>query len=225
MNTSGPIGVIFDMDGVLVDSADAHFRSWQLLATECGGVVTEEQFTATFGRQNRDIIPILFGDVSQTRMGELADRKEELYRTLVDQDTPILPGAVELVGALAEAGVRLAVGSSGPRANIDLILTAMEATRWIAVVVSGDDVTRGKPDPQVFTLCAQRLGVEPGRCVVVEDAPVGIQAARAAGTCAAAVLTYHPAEAFNALPSNRRPHLVVQSLTDLSVERLLSLVE
>ena len=225
MNGSGPIAVILDMDGVLVDSADAHFRSWRLLAEEIGGAVTEEQFTASFGRQNRDIIPILFGDVSQTRMSELADRKEELYRTLVEQDTPILPGAVELVEALREAGVPLAVGSAGPRANIDLILTAMGATEWIAVVVSGDDVARGKPDPQVFTLCAQRLGVEPERCVVIEDAPVGIQAARAAGTRAVAVLTYQPAEAFHALPANHRPHLVVQSLTDLSVKRLLSLLE
>ncbi len=225
MNSSAPIGVIFDMDGVLVDSADAHFRSWRLLAEEVGGAVTEEQFTATFGQQNRDIIPVLFGDVPQTRMDELADRKEELYRTLVQQDAPIIPGAVELVEGLHEAGVRLAVGSSGPRANIDLILTAMGATGWVAVVVSGDDVTRGKPDPQVFTLCARRLGVEPDRCVVVEDAPVGIQAARAAGARAAAVLTYHPAEAFARLPSDRRPHLVVQDLTDLSVERLLSLVK
>ncbi len=217
MTAKPPIGVVFDMDGVLVDSAAAHLRSWRLLARECGGHVTQEEFTRTFGRQNRDIIPMLFGPVSETRMRELADRKEEIYRDLIREHPPIVSGAVALVRALHAGGALLAVGSSGPLENIELVLAAMGVRDCIPAIVSGDDVTRGKPDPQVFTLAAQRLDVPVSRCVVIEDAPIGIEAARAAGTRAVAVLIYHPADAFG------QADFVVSRLADLSVSRVLSL--
>lgn len=217
MHDPSSIGVIFDMDGVLVDSAPAHLRSWQLLARECGGTVTQEQFAKTFGQQNRDIIPILFGRVSEDRMRALAERKEEIYRDLIRKRPPIVEGAVELVRGLHDAGVRLAVGSSGPRENIELALSAMNVGDSISVVVSGGEVTRGKPDPEVFALAADRLGVEPARCVVVEDAPVGVEAARAIGARVVAVLMHHPADAFE-----QADH-VVPRLTDLSVQQLISL--
>ncbi len=213
------IGVIFDMDGVLVDSAAAHFQSWLLLAREHGGKVTEEEFNRTFGQQNRDIIPMLFGQVSDARLNQLADRKEQIYRDLIRGEPPIVPGAVELVHNLHDAGARLAVGSSGPRENIELVLDAMGVRGRIRVVVSGDDVTRGKPDPQVFTMAADRLNVPASRCVVIEDAPAGVEAARAAGALAVAVLIYHPASAFG--PAD----CLVPCLADLSVSRILSLAE
>ena len=212
-----PIGVIFDMDGVLVDSADAHLRSWQRLAAECGGSVTESQFAATFGRQNRDIVPILFGQVSDDRLAGLADRKEEIYRDLVRARPPIVDGAIALIGGLHAVGVPMAVGSSGPRPNIELIVEALGAQDKIEVIVSGDDVTRGKPDPQVFLLAAERLGVTRSRCVVVEDAPVGVQAAKAAGARAVAVLLHHPAGAFP------EADMVVETLASLTTSALISL--
>lgn len=218
MTMDSSIGVIFDMDGVLVDSAAPHLRSWQLLAEECGGTVTQEQFSRTFGQQNRDIVPILFGLVSEKRMQQLANRKEELYRDIIRCDPPIIQGAVELVRDLHQAGVALAVGSSGPAENIDLVLSSMGVKECIAVVVSGDDVTRGKPDPQVFTTAADRLGIEPSRCVVIEDAPVGVEAAKVAGARTVAVLLYHQADAFDGAD------LVVQRLADLSVRKVFSLV-
>jgi beta-phosphoglucomutase-like phosphatase (HAD superfamily) len=115
--------------------------------------------------------------------------------------------------------VSLAVGSSAPRENVDLILGAMGVTELISVIVSGDDVTRGKPDPQVFGTACRRLGMEPARCVVVEDAPAGIQAARAAGARTVAVLMHHAAEDFTGAD------LIVDRLSNLSVERLAELVE
>ena len=218
VNADSPAGAIFDMDGVLVDSASAHLRSWQMLARECGGVVTEEQFATTFGQQNRDIIPGLFGRVTDGEIQALANRKEEIYRDLIRKRPPIVAGAVELVRGLHDVGVRLAVGSSAPPENIELVLAAMGVRDCISVVVSGDDVSRGKPNPEVFSLAADRLGVEPARCVVVEDSPVGVQAARAAGARAVAVLLYHPADAFE------RADCLVPRLADLSVERLARLV-
>lgn len=217
MAKASGIGVIFDMDGVLVDSARPHLTSWQQLAEEIGGRVTEAQFAATFGRQNQDIIPQLFGKVTPARLKSLSDRKEEIYRDLVRADPPIVAGAVGLVRSLYDAGAALAVGSSGPLANIELVLNAMAVRGLVDVIVSGDDVTRGKPDPQVFALACERLGLPPDRCVVVEDAPVGVEAARAAGTRSVAVLMHHPARAFDGA------NLIVSRLADLSVAELWKL--
>ena len=218
MNHRQPIGVIFDMDGVLVDSAQPHLDSWQLLAKENDRSVTREQFAATFGRQNNDIIPLLFGDMDARRCAALADRKEEIYRDLVRQAPPVVSGAIELIHALHERGVCLAVGSSGPRQNIELMLDAMGVRALIPVVITGDDVARGKPDPEVFTLACQGLGVEAVRCVVVEDAPVGIEAAMAAGTRTIAILMHHPAESF------QNADCIVDRLSDLTPEKIESLV-
>lgn len=218
VNASAPIGVIFDMDGVLVDSAAAHFQSWRRLGRQQGIQVTQEQFSATFGRQNRDIIPLLFGRVSEPALQELADRKERIYRDLIRADPPIVDGAMDLVVSLHEAGAQLAVGSSGPRANIDLILEAMGVRDRVRVVVSSDDVSRGKPDPQVFSMACGRLGVPSRQCVVIEDAPSGVEAARAAGAYCVAVLMHHSRE------SMKRAHRVVEKLADLRVADLFSLV-
>lgn len=217
MRSKPGFGVIFDMDGVLVDSADAHFHSWQLLVEKCGGSITRDQFASTFGRQNRDIVPILFGDVDNARLQSLADRKEAIYRDLIREHPPIVKGASSLIHALHENGIRMAIGSSGPRENIQLIVSAMGAADSISVIVSGDDVTRGKPDPQVFALAADRLGLCPEQCVVIEDAPVGIQAARAAGAHTVAVLLYHSAEAL------ADADCTVARLADLTVEKTMAL--
>jgi len=218
-NQSGCIGVIFDMDGVLVDSAGAHLESWKLMAQEHGLSVTESQVAATFGRQNRDIIPVLFGEVSERRLKALGDRKEELYRNLVRGRTPLVEGAADLVRGLADRGAKLAIGSSAPRANIDLVLEAMGLSALFGVVVSGDEVTRGKPDPQVFTMACDRLGIVPARCVVIEDAPAGVTAAKRAGAKGVAVLIHHERDAFDGADA------AVSRLADLTVEAVYKLVD
>lgn len=213
-----PFGVIFDMDGVLVDSADAHWESWRRLADEIGVSVNHEQFISTFGRPSNDIIHVFFGEMSSRKTQALSERKEAIYRDLIRDHPPIVAGAVDLVRSLRAAGVVLALGSSGPRDNIDLVLRAMGVADAMSVIVSSDDVTRGKPDPQVFELSARRLGIPPGRCIVIEDAPAGIQAAKAAGARAVAVLIYHPRQCF------AQADVTVERLADLSVQRLLDLV-
>lgn len=218
MNDASNIGVIFDMDGVLVDSAGAHLQSWQRLAEELGQDVSPEQFARTFGRQNRDIIPLVFGEASEPRIRELGDRKETLYRDLVREHPPIMPGAIELVRSLADTGARLAVGSSAPRANIDLILSAMNVQDAMNAIVGGDDVTRGKPSPDVFLLAAERLGLKPTRCVVIEDAPVGVSAAKRAGMACIAVMTHHTRETL------AEADLVVKNLSNLTAATTIALV-
>ncbi len=219
MSTNSTVGVIFDMDGVLIDSAKPHFESWKELGRQEGVEFTEKLFKETFGLRNSAIVPKAFGPVSQKRLHELADRKETLYREIVRDNAPIVPGAVELIRTLHRHGARLAVGSSAPPENIELVLRIMGITECFTATVSAKDVTRGKPDPQVFRLAAERIGVRPERCVVVEDAPAGIQAAKRAGAKTVAVLIHHQLDAFPG------PDMVVQKLVDLTAERISNLVE
>jgi beta-phosphoglucomutase len=218
--------VIFDVDGVLVDSYDAHFRSWQALGREVGVEFSEQQFAATFGRTSRDIIQACFSSGGQPpsdeRIAELDDRKEALYRQLVDADFPAMPGAVALIDAARAGGFSLAVASSGPPQNIDLALRRLERADAFSAVVTGLDVTSGKPDPQVFELAAQRLGIEPQHCVVIEDAPAGILAAHRAGMAAVALLSTGRQE-----PDfvEAAPRLIVSSLAELSPQGLEGLIE
>ena len=180
---SNDLAVIFDMDGVLVDSYLAHFESWRMVAIEEGLSVTEPEFAKTFGRTSREIIAALWGEDRYTPAEVLAldDRKEAAFREIVRDDCPIMPGAVELLEALGAAGFGLAVGSSGPPANIELVLDRLGCRQLFGATITGMDVTRGKPDPQVFLLAAEGLGIEPRFCAVVEDAPAGVAAANSAG--------------------------------------------
>lgn len=187
-------GVIFDMDGVLILTAPAHFESWRDAAARHGVSVDYSKFIKTFGRTNPDIIRLWWGDAATPELiATIADEKERAFRDIIRHDMPLAPGCVELLEDLAAAGFALAVGSSAPPENIDLVLGTSNIRRFFAGVVDGSMVKRGKPAPDVFLLAAQKLGLEPGHCAVIEDAPAGIAAAVAAGTCAIGVAATHPA--------------------------------
>lgn len=176
-------GVIFDMDGVLVDSSEAHFASWQAIGEELGIAMSRQQFVATFGRTSREIIREFWPRIATTdaAIAEMDARKEAIFREILTRDFPGMDGAVELIDALASTGFVLAIGSSGPPENVSLVLEKLNRRNKFRGVVTGADVTRGKPDPQVFLLAAARIDLPPARCVVIEDAPAGVAAAKAAG--------------------------------------------
>lgn len=179
-----PLGVIFDVDGVLVDSYTAHFRSWVALADERGcHRMTEDEFRATFGRTSRETIAQLWPgeQLAPELIVELDDRKEELFRDMLRDEFIPIPGAADLITACKESGLLVAAGSSGPPDNVYLVLEQLQRRELFDVVITGVDVSRGKPHPEVFLNCANRLGVPSSRCIVIEDAVVGVQAANSAG--------------------------------------------
>lgn len=211
-------GVIFDLDGVLIDTGGAHLQSWRALAAEQGLSLTEGQFLQTFGRPNRDIIPFLWGpDIPPERIAALSERKEALYREIVRGRIPIMEGADALVRACAADGLLLAIGSSTHPLNLELTLEESGWRELFCAAVSAADVTRGKPDPQVFQIAAQRLALPTAECVVIEDAPAGVQAARAAGCVAVGLTSHHPAAKLASA------HLVVDTLRVLTPDRLRTL--
>jgi beta-phosphoglucomutase len=175
--------VLWDLDGTLVDSEAFHWQSW-VHALEADGVsVTYEQFKASFGQRNDRILQRWLGAGSDAgRIERIAEAKEAEYRRLaaVHGLTP-LPGAAEWLTRLRARGWRQAIASSAPRQNVDVMLEALGLTALFDAIVASEDVTIGKPDPQVFLRAASRLDTLPSHAVVVEDATAGIEAARRAG--------------------------------------------
>lgn len=202
--------VIWDMDGVLVDTAEAHFQGWLKLFAELDRTLTKDEFLARFGMKSVDILRAVLGDLPSDELGRLASRKEGYYREEIAGRVQLLPGADRILGALAVAGFCQALASSAPVINIRLILKTTGIGRFLDAVVSGDEVTAGKPDPEIFLEASRRLAVPAEKCVVVEDAIPGIQAARAAGMRCVAVTNSHPAAEL------RGADIIIDSLEELS---------
>lgn len=190
-----PCLAIFDHDGVLVDSLELHQNSWVELGRRTGLPFTADFIHRTFGMTNPSIFRLLLGDdADPAEIQRLGDMKEECYRAEARGQLALMNGVRDLLDRLTGADVRLAIGSSGPRKNLDLTVEVCDLTGRFASIASLEDITHGKPDPEVFLIAARRAGVRPGRAIVFEDAPVGIQAAKAAGMHAIGVGTTHGLE-------------------------------
>ena len=201
--------IAWDMDGVLADTEEAHYRSWRRMFAEEGLTLTREQFKETFGMANPAILRRWLGeDASPERIDALAAHKEALFREDVSE-VRLLPGVRRWLEWAKAEGIRQVVASSGEMANIAAIVTALEIGNYFDALVSGAFLPRSKPDPAIFLQAAGAAGVAPERCLVVEDGVVGIEAARRAGMRCLALTTTHPAERLQGAD------LVVDDLTDL----------
>jgi beta-phosphoglucomutase family hydrolase len=213
-------GAIFDMDGVLLDNLPFHVRAWQQIGSDLGRSLTQEQIRELFGRRNREIIRALIGpDLREKDIPRLTRRKEELYRKYVAADLRPVDGLPELLNDLKGAGVKTAVATSGNRTNVDFVLRGMRFESFFDAIVTGEEVTRSKPDPEIFHLAARRIGLPPDRCVVFEDSTAGLEAAHRAGSVCIALATTYKAEEL------AQPFLamVVRDFTGLSARALREL--
>ena len=210
--------VIFDWDGVVVDSSAHHERSWEILAAQRGLTLPADHFKRGFGKKNNVIIPDLGWATAAAEVDALAHEKEEIYRALVrEKGIEPLPGVRKLLAALQQAGIPSAIGSSTERANLDCLLDLMDLRKFFRVIVSGEEVVHGKPDPSIFLLAAERLGFAPADCVVIEDALVGIEAAQRAGMTVLAVATTNPVDMLDSADA------AVADMTQVTLQRLASL--
>jgi HAD superfamily hydrolase (TIGR01509 family) len=216
--SSAPWGAIFDWDGVIIDSSRHHEESWERLAREEKRELPEGHFKAGFGRKNQYIIPEILGWArEETEVERISLRKEALYREVVREwGLEPLPGVQTWLERLRDAGVPCAIGSSTHRPNIDLSLSILGFASFFSAIVTAEDVTLGKPDPQVFLVAASRIQRPPERCVVFEDAFVGIDAAKAGGMRVIGVATTHPPEALN------EADRAVRQLDELQADELAS---
>lgn len=213
---------IWDVDGTLVDTAELHFQAWQEISRELGRDFSRADFAVTFGRRNPEILRTLFGEaMDDAELTALGERKEDRYRAAAAQGVELLPGVRALVEDLHRAGFVQAIGSSAPQKNLALILRLTGIASFFSVVIGSEDTQRGKPDPQVFLLAAERLGVAPSRCVVFEDAVAGVQAARAGGMKCVAVrcVGHHSAASLRQAGAD----LIVETLEGMSASTIREL--
>ena len=213
-------GAIFDWDGVIIDSSSHHEESWQRLAKETGFTLPEGHFKRGFGMKNEVIIPnVLNWSDRPEEILKLSLRKEELYREiLLDWGVDPLPGVTGWLAKLRQQGIRCAIGSSTHRLNIETSLGMLGFGDFFSAIVTAEDVSHGKPDPEVFLTAAKRIDHSPSDCVVFEDALVGIEAAHRGGMKVVAVATTNRIEAL------RAADLAVLSLDELSVDQVAALV-
>jgi HAD superfamily hydrolase (TIGR01509 family) len=189
---------LFDWDGTVVDSSPLHQRSWVEAIMAAGHPDPQQPGIGHCGLKTRAVMTDLLGwkHLPDEELDRIGAHKEELYRAWVRRDgLPAIPGVLDFLRHARTAGIALGVGTSAPRANFDACLDALRLRGWFDTVVTGEDVQRGKPEPDVFLRVAAGLRVPPTRCVVFEDAPAGIRAGKAAGMRVVGVLTSHPAAA------------------------------
>ncbi len=207
------MGVIFDLDGVLVDTGWAHRQAWYDLAEKEGFTMSDELFTRTFGMQNYQILPMLAGrDLPCEEIDRMSDWKEQRYRDLMAEKLALPPGGARLLGELKGEGFLLAIGSSAPKANLDLVLERLGLHRYFDACVTKEDVINGKPAPDTFLAAARKLALLPQRCVVVEDAVQGVEAGKAAGMPVIALTTTRDRAALS------RADMIANGLGELKAE-------
>ena len=207
--------VIWDMDGVIASTAPYHFKAWQEVFQKRGIDFTEKQFSRHFGQRNDSIIKEAMGEgVSPEEMEAIADEKEKSFRRRIGQDVKALPGVIELMNSIPQHGFKIALASSAPMENIDFITRSLGINSLFQSIITGHEVPRGKPSPDVFLLAAERLGAKPANCIVIEDSVAGVTAAKTAGMFCLAVTNTHPKECLS------EADLIVDSLATIDVHDL-----
>jgi len=211
--------IIWDMDGVIADTAAYHFKAWQETFQQRGVNFTEEDFRHNFGQRNDNIIRSVLGKgTTPAEIDTIANEKEESFRNKAKHHLKPFPGVADLMKSLYENGFKMAIASSAPIENIELIIHGLGVNSCFQSIVSSKDVIQGKPDPQTFLLAAKTLGVKPKDCIVIEDAIAGVTAAKRAGMHCLAVTNTHPKT------SLAEADLVVDTLETITVSNLEGLL-
>jgi len=209
---SAELGVLWDMDGVLADTGEFHYQAWSQVLAAYDLLMTRELFQATFGMNNAGVIAALLGRTPEPGLlAGLSERKEAQFRQTLRGHVRPLPGVRLWLERLKAGGVPQAIASSAPPANIEVIVGELGLRAYFAAIVTGYALP-AKPDPALFLEAARQIGVAPERCVVVEDAVAGVEAARRAGMRCFAVTTTNPAEAL------RGADVVVERLDELAAD-------
>jgi beta-phosphoglucomutase len=210
--------ILWDMDGVWVDSGQVHFQAWKKVLQPYDIPYSWGIFAHTFGMTNTAIINELFENPASNFVRELDDEKERQFRANVPGNVLQIPGAKQWLERFKEWGYPQAICSSAPPANIETLLDEVGMRPYFQAVVSAVKMA-SKPDPAVFLTAAEMLGMRAERCIVVEDAPAGIEGARRGGMKCIALTTTHPGDDL------QNADIVVKDLTELSEEQFLQLLE
>ncbi len=222
------IGCIFDWDGTVVDSGRTHEYTWIELAKSRKLSLKDDFFNETFGKRNVEIITsILRWTDDLNLVQEMSDQKEILYRKIVaERGLPLIDGVEAFLQSLLDAKIDCAIGSSTPRENLDVSVAKLGFGKYFKAIVASEDVSRGKPAPDVFLTAAERLGLRPDECVVFEDSLAGIQAGVAAGMKTVAIATTNSVDFWKdaqSIPTDRAD-LIIENFSEISVVDIANLL-
>lgn len=211
--SDGRLGaVLWDLDGVIADTADYHYRAWQDVFGRRGVAFSREDFMRHFGQRHDTIIRFALGDdLLPEEFDAVTREKQEKYRRIVSDHIRPLPGAVELIKSLNDHRIKTAIASSAPPENIEIIIRGLGIADCFQALAWGTEVPEGKPSPQIFLRAAQKLGVEARNCVVIEDAIAGVAAAKKAGMKCIAVTNSH------SRIDLKKADLIVSTLEEVSI--------
>ncbi len=188
-------GVSFDMDGVIVDNHKYHFMAWMEFAYKYNYKLTSEIYRDKFnGKTNKDLFPMIFGPLTDEQIEAFSKEKEDLYKKLYIPHMAPLKGLVEYLNHLQKEGIKIALGTSAPPSNVEFVLDRLDLRKFFSIIVDGTHVTKGKPDPQVYELCAKKMGLLPSECIVFEDSLAGLESGKRAGCVIVGVATSHKKE-------------------------------
>jgi HAD superfamily hydrolase (TIGR01509 family) len=216
---SKQFGVIWDLDGVLVDTGEFHYQSWRRTFADLKIELSRDQFRATFGMNNAGILEEILGYKPESNFVEkISDQKEGHFRRTVRGRVKPLPGVLEWLRQLEDMGAHQAIASSAPQANIDALVDELQLREFFEVIVSGYDMP-GKPNPDVFLRAADLMEVPAPNCLVIEDSVSGVRAAKNAGMRCIAVTTTNPAHLLS------EADIVVDRLDVHPAETVLNLIE
>lgn len=186
---------IFDMDGVVVDNHSYHFSAWMAFAKKYQFELNTQIYRDNFnGKTNADLFKMIFGTLSSSQVEVYANEKESLYQEMYFNHICPHTGLISFLKELKELNIKIALGTSAPPMNVDFTLDRLNLRHYFDVIVDGSQVQKGKPDPEVYLLCAERLNVQPERSVVFEDSLAGLESGRRAGCKIVAVATSHKSE-------------------------------
>ncbi|HLP92469.1 MAG TPA: HAD-IA family hydrolase [Saprospiraceae bacterium] len=193
---------IFDMDGTMVDNMMTHHKGWQMTLAKYGLDFTMEEVKATCHGKNVEIIERLFpGKYTREESERISAEKEAWYRSIFLPDLKLLPGLQEFLQSAHEAGIPMGIGTAAPKENVDFVLDHLNIRHFFKAVIHAEDVTKGKPEPEVFFKVADQMGVPHAQCLVFEDSPTGAKTALNAGMKAIILTTTHREEEFAGIES------------------------
>lgn len=211
--------VIFDMDGVLVDNRDVHIESFSTWCQSRNMNVDKNELVSYFGMGNDEIFPLVLkrDDLTEQDINQFSQEKEAIYRDMIASEIKPLDGLVNLLETLKNKGVKIALGSSGVRENVDFVLEKCNITKYFDAISDGSMAKKAKPDPEVFNTAAKLLGLPNNECVVCEDSFAGVEAARKAGMKVVVLATTFEREQHNDFD------ILIDDFTQITADEILSL--
>ncbi|HAI83331.1 MAG TPA: HAD family phosphatase [Chitinophagaceae bacterium] len=217
-----PAAAIFDLDGTMVDNNPFHIKAWQAFYERRGRILTEADYkTHINGRTNADVVKWVFeGEpITDADIAAYTDEKESLYRDIYADYIKPVHGLLPWLHQLQQHAIPIAMATSGIPDNINFFFQHVPVQPFFSLVVNGTQIKKGKPDPEIYTLTAQKLGVNPTACVAFEDSVPGVQSALAAGMKVVAVTTTHTAAELS------MAHAIIPDFSNLTVNEMIRLIE